>query len=95
MRDAGHQRGEAAFLLRLGGSERDGAHGASMERAEEGDDVLPLSVVAREFDGGFHGLYPRVAVVNPVRAGHRRDLREALGESHHALVVKIGSRHVD
>ena len=92
---AGHQRPEAALLLRLGSSERDGTHGAPVEGAEEGDDVLALGVVAGQLDCRFHGLCPRVAVVNPVRPGHGRDLREALGESHHALVVKIGSRHVD
>ena len=38
--DAGDERGETAALLRLGGGERKRAHGASVEGAEEGDDVL-------------------------------------------------------
>ena len=46
MSDARNQRGEAPPLLRLGSGQRERAHGASVERAEERDDVLPLGVVA-------------------------------------------------
>src|SRR5581483_11888712 len=37
----------------------------------------------------------RVSVVDLVRSWHGSDLREALGQGDHALVVKIGTRHVD
>ena len=92
---ARHARAEAPLLLRLGGGQRERAHGASVERAEKCDDVLPLGVIAGQFQRGFHRLRPRIAVVNLVRTRHGRDLRQPLGQRNHALVVKIRSRHVD
>src|SRR5262249_38974652 len=65
---------EAALLLRLGGGQRQSAHGPSMERAEERNDVLPLGVVTGELQCAFNRFGAGVPVVNLVRARHRRDL---------------------
>src|SRR3954454_19908155 len=40
------RRPETAALLRFGCGQRERAHGATVERAEEGDHVLPLGVIA-------------------------------------------------
>ena len=66
-----------------------------MKRAKERDDVRPLRVITRELQGALDGLGAGVAVVDFVRAGHGRDLRQALGQRDHALVIKVGTRHVD
>jgi hypothetical protein len=92
---AGHERGKAPALLRLGRGERQRAHSASVERAEERDDVLPLGVIAGKLQRALDGFGAGVAVVNAVRSGHGSDLRKALAELHHVLVVEIGARHVD
>ena len=93
--DAGDERGEAAPLLRLGGGERKRAHGAAVESAEEGDDVLAAGVIAGELEGALDGLGAGVAVVEAVRAGHGRDGGEALGEGRRVFVVEVGAGHVD
>ena len=80
VRDAGNQRREAAFLLGLGGGERERAHGAAVEGAEEGDDVLAAGVIAGQLERALDGLGAGVAVEELVRAGHGRDGREPLGE---------------
>ena len=66
-----------------------------MERAVEGDDVLPLGVIAGELERGLDGLGTGVAVVDAMRAGHGSDLRQPLGEHRHLFVVEVGARHVD
>ena len=43
---AGNEGSEAALLLRLRAGQRERAHGAAVEGAEEADDVLPPGVVA-------------------------------------------------
>ena len=86
---------ETALLLRLGSSQRKRSHSASVERAVECDHVLPLGVIAGEFEGALDGLRSRVAVVDLVRPRHGRDLREALGEGHHVFVIEVGAGHVD
>ena len=58
--------------------------------AVEGDDVLPLGVIARQLDGGLDRLRAGIAVVEAVRAFHGRDRRKALGERDHVLVIEIG-----
>ena len=55
----------------------------------------PLGVISGQLEGALDGLSARVAVVDLVRAGHGRDLRQALGECDHALVIKICARHVN
>ena len=65
------------------------------KRAEEGDHVLALGVVAGQLERGFDRLGAGVAVVNAVRPGHGRDFRQPLGQRDHAFVVEIGARHVD
>src|SRR5205823_14722578 len=70
---ARNQGKEAAALLRLGGGERERAHGASVEGAVEGDHILALGVIARQLERGLDGLSSAVAVVKLVRAFHRRE----------------------
>src|SRR5579863_541700 len=93
--DARNQWAEAPFLLRFRGGERKRTHGASMERAEKCNHVLPLGVIASEFESALDGFRARVAVVDFVWAGHRSDLREPLREGHHVLVIKIGAGHMN
>ena len=96
--NVGHARNagaEATLLLRLGGGQRERAHGASVERSEECDHVLPLGVIARQLQRDFNRLRAGVAVVDLVRPRHGSDLRQPLGQRDHALVVKIRARHVD
>ena len=93
--DAGDEGGEAALLLRLRAGERERAHGAAVEGAEEGDDVLAAGVVAGELHRALDGLSAGVAVVEAVRAGHGGDGGEALGEGDDAFVVEVGAGHVD
>ena len=83
------------FCCGFEAGQRERAHGASVERAEEGNHVLPLGVIAGQLERGFHRFRAGVAVVNPVRSGHGRDLRQPLGQRDHALVIKIRARHVD
>ena len=71
--DAGDQRGEAALLLGLGAGKRERAHGAAVEAAEEGDDVLASGVIAGDLEGALDGLGTGVAVVELVGAGHGGD----------------------
>ena len=66
-----------------------------MKRAEECDHVLPLGVIARQLERTLNRLRPGVPVVNAVRAGHGRDLRQPCRQFHHVFVIEIGSRHVD
>ncbi len=86
---------EAALLLGLRAGQRERAHGAAVEGAEEADDVLAAGVVAGELHGALDGLGAGVAVVELVRAGHGGDGAEALGELDHVLVVEVGAGHVD
>ena len=95
VRDAGDKGSEAALLLGLRAGERERAHGAAVEGAEEADDVLAAGVVAGELHGALDGFGAGVAVVEPVRAGHGRDGGEALGEGGHVFVVEVGAGHVD
>src|SRR6185312_464601 len=92
---AGNERRKAAALLRLGGGQRKRAHGASMERSVEGDDVLALGVITRELQGALNRFRAGVAVIDFMRAGHGGDLRQPLGKGNHAFIIKIGTRHVD
>jgi hypothetical protein len=55
----------------------------------------PLGVIARELERALDRLRTRVAVVKLVRARHGSDFRQALGERDQALVIEVGSRHVD
>ena len=95
VRNSRHQRRETALLLRLRGRQRERAHGASVESAKERDHLLPLGVIARQLQSALDSFGARVSVINLVRPRHRRDLRKPLGQRHHALVVKVGARHVD
>ena len=92
--DSGNQRRETAALLNLGAGERERAHGASVKGSVEGDDVLALGVVAGELECGLDGFGAGVAVVDAMRAGHGRDLREAGGEFGELGVIEIGAGHV-
>src|SRR6266702_3987087 len=93
--DARNERREAALLLNLRAGKRKRSHGASVKAAEEADDVLASSVIARQLQRAFNRLRAGVAVVDAMRAGHGRDCRETFGKRRHLLVIKIGAGHVD
>ena len=95
MGNSRHQRREAALLLRLRSGQRERPHRPPMERAQKSDHLLPLRVIARQFQSALDGFGPGVSVVNLVRPRHGRDLRKALGQRHHAFVIKVCARHVD
>jgi hypothetical protein len=95
MGHAGHQRSEAPPLLRLRRGQRECAHGASVKSAEEGDNVLPSGVIARDLQRALDRLRAGVAVIEPVRAGHGRDLRQPLGDVYQTFIVEVGAGHVD
>ena len=90
-----HQGRETPPLLRFGCGQRECTHRAPVKRAEERDDVLPLGVIARQLQGTLDRLRSRVSIVNTVRPFHRCDLRKALGQLHHALVIEVGARHMN
>ena len=54
--DARNAGAETALLLRLGSGQRERAHGAAVESAEERDHVLPLGVIARQLERGIPPL---------------------------------------
>ena len=83
------------FCCGFEAGQRERAHGASVEGAEEGDHVLALGVIAGQLERGFNRFGAGVAVVNPVRPGHGSDFRHPLRQRDHALVVEIRARHVD
>ena len=62
---------------------------------KERDHLLPLGVIARQFQSALDGFGPGISVINLVRPRHRRNLRQPLGQRHHAFVIKVGARHVD
>ncbi len=95
MRDPGNQRSKTPPLLGLGSGERKSAHGASVEGAKEGDHVLPAGVIPGQLQRALDGFRPGISIVEAVRSGHGRNGREALGQGHHVLVVKIGAGDVD
>ncbi len=61
-----------------------------MKRPEEGDDVRPLRVIARELDGGLDRLGARVRKERARAAFDRHDVRHGLAERHLRLVIVIG-----
>ena len=95
MRHARNQRRKAALLLRLGAGERERAHGAAVECAQERDDVLAAGVVAGQLERALDGLGAGVAVEELVRPGHGRHGGEPLGQIGQRLVVEIGAGDVD
>ena len=95
MRDPRHQGCEAPLLLRLRGGEREGSHGAAVEGAEEGDDVLAAGVVASQLQRALDGFCAGVAVVEAMRPRHGCDGGQPFRQRDHALVVEVGAGHVD
>ena len=95
VRNSRHERRETPFLLRLRSRQRKRAHGPSVKSAEKSDHLLPLGVIARQFQSALNGLGAGVSVIKLVRPRHRRNLRKPLGQRHHALVIKVGARHVN
>ena len=71
------------------------AHGAAVEGAEEADDVLASGVIAGELHSALHGLGAGVAVVEPMRAGHRGNGGQPLRQLGHVLVVEIGAGYMN
>jgi hypothetical protein len=68
-----------AFLLRvLARSERERAHRASVETAEEADVARTSADIARELDRAFDGLGAGLAQEHHRGLAHRRERREPL-----------------
>ena len=57
---AGHQRAEVLALHGLAGGQRERPHGAPVERAEEGDELVAPGVIAGQLHGGFHASVPEL-----------------------------------
>ena len=89
VRHAGHGREEARLLRVLAGRERQRAHGAAVEAAEEGDDAAALRHVARELQCALDRLRARLAEEGHARLADRHDRGEALGERGHLLVPVV------
>ena len=92
---AGYQRAESGALHGLARGERERAHGASVEAAEEGDDLVAAGGVAGQLDGAFHGFGAGVAEGDAPRDVAGRDFVQLFGQGDQFLVVEIGARHVD
>ena len=93
--DAGEKRAEVGVVLRLAGRQADGAHGAAVEGAEEGDDVRPARVVARQLEARLDRLRAGVADEDAGRPAHRRDPGEPLGRLGVDGQVEVRGAEVD
>ena len=93
--DAAGQRSEALFLDGLGAGERERAHGAAVEAAEEGDELVAAGVIAGQLEGGLDGLGAGVAEVDAFGLAAGGEGGELLGEVDHVLVIEVGAGHVD
>ena len=93
--DHRHQRAEAGALLDLRVRERQGAHGAAVEPALEGDDPGPMRVVAGQLDRALDRLGARVGEEDARLLRERRDAGQALHELQVARLVEVGRGDVD
>src|SRR5262249_54809854 len=93
--DAGEQRAETLALNRAAGRERESAHGASMERAVKGDELIALGVILHELDGGFDRFSAGIAEVDALRSFAGGDSSEFFGEFDEVWVVEIRAGHVN
>ena len=71
--DARQHRPETGVVLGLGGRQRNGAVGAAVEGAQEGDQVLAPGGEAGQLDGALDRLGAGVAQEDPALLLHRRD----------------------
>ncbi len=88
-RDARHRREKALLLRVLARGERERAHRAPVEAAEEPDEARPPRDVARELERGLDTLRPRLAEEAHRRLVHGRKRRQPLAEAHLALVPVV------
>ena len=58
MRHAGHERVEAAVIVRFARCKRDRPHGTPVEGAKETDEVVTLGMKLRQFDRGLNRFCP-------------------------------------
>ena len=79
VRDARHRRREALLLRVLARRERQRAHRAAVEAAEEADEARPAGDVARQLERAFDRLGAGLAEEAHHRLAHRRELGEPLG----------------
>ena len=93
--DARQERAEAGVVLRLRRRQGDGAVGAAVEGAEEGDDVRAVRGVAGELDRGFDRLGAGVAEVRPSATGDRRELGQATADLGVDREVEVAGAEVD
>ena len=66
-----------------------------MERAEERNNLLASSVIARHFQRALNRLSPGIAVEELMRPRHRRHSRQPLGKIRQMLVVEIRARNMN
>ena len=78
----------------LAGRERQRAHGAAVEAAEEADEVRPPGVIAGQLDGRLDRLGARVGHEADRGFLERGDLVQLLGQVDPYLVIEVG-RDVD
>jgi len=93
VRHVGHPRhaGEEAFLLRvLAGGEGQRAHGSAVETAQKADEPAAARGEARQFQGRFHALGPRLREEAHRRLLHGRQFIEALRQPDLSLMPVIG-----
>ena len=70
------------------------AHRAAVERAEKGDHLLPLRVIAGQFESRLDRFGPRIGEEDLLRELTRRDLRQLFGQLELAAIIEVGPRHV-
>ena len=95
MINAGDQREEAVALDDFAGGQRQRAHGASVKRAEKGDDVAAPGVPARHFDSRFDGFRARIGEENARVFLEGRNRRQFFRQLDLNFVIIIGSGNVD
>ena len=94
VRHAGNERPEAAPLGDFARGERERPHRAAVERAEKGDHLLPLRVIAGQFEGRLDRLGPRIGEEDFLGKRAGRDLRQFFGQLELAAIIEVGPRHV-
>ena len=83
-------------LHRLPRRQRERAHGAPVEAAEERDELVAPGGIARQLDGALRPPpRPNCRTRRAARTSPGRDLGQLLGQRDQLLVIEIRARHVD
>ena len=73
VKDAGEKRAESLALDGAAGGQGKRAHGAAVERAVKGDQLVALGVKFRQLDGCFDGFGAGISEINALGFFARRD----------------------